>query len=148
MAAALGWLTVIALGLSAGALLAEGAVLVPFWRSAEPRTFLDWYAEHAGLLFRFFAPLEIGSAILAVAAALLHGIRRRPAWALAAALSLLVLLAFPVYFEDANASFASGSLAPEAVGDALATWARWHWGRTGLMLVAFATAVSALRQRS
>jgi hypothetical protein len=50
-------LATIALGLSAGALLAEGAVLVPFWRSLQPESFLAWYRENAALLLRFFGPL-------------------------------------------------------------------------------------------
>ena len=58
-----------ALGLAAGALLAEAAVLVLYWRSLEATQFLDWYSAHAGLLFRFFAPLEITAALLALAAA-------------------------------------------------------------------------------
>ncbi len=34
-------LAVIALGLSAGAMLTEGAVLVPYWRSLPPDSFLS-----------------------------------------------------------------------------------------------------------
>ena len=62
MANALTVLTTIALGLSAGALVTEGAVLIPSWRSLQPDRFLAWYREHARLLFKFFGPLEIVAA--------------------------------------------------------------------------------------
>jgi hypothetical protein len=38
-------LAVLALGLAAGAVLTEAAVLVPFWRSLPPESFLGWYRE-------------------------------------------------------------------------------------------------------
>ena len=46
-------LAVIALGLMAGALLAEAAILVPFWRALPAASFLKWYREHGALLLRF-----------------------------------------------------------------------------------------------
>src|SRR6267378_2029146 len=52
-------LAAVALGLAAGATLAEGAVLVPFWRSLDPEAFLAWYRRYAALLLRFFGPLEV-----------------------------------------------------------------------------------------
>jgi hypothetical protein len=54
LARAAALLATTALGLSAGALLTEGAILVPFWRSLQPESFLGWYRQHAGLLQKFF----------------------------------------------------------------------------------------------
>ena len=88
MANALTVLTTIALGLSAGALVIEGAVLIPSWRSLQPDRFLAWYREHARLLFKFFGPLEIIAAGLAVATLALSWVAR------AAATQLLILSAF------------------------------------------------------
>ena len=59
------FLAQVALGISAGALLAEAKVLVPFWRGLEPSEFLAWYRKHADLLLRFFGPLEIVAAVVA-----------------------------------------------------------------------------------
>src|SRR5262245_25378869 len=64
-------LAAVGLGLSAGAMLTEGAVLVPWWRSMSPESFLGWYAANAARLFWFFGPLEMASALLAVAAGVL-----------------------------------------------------------------------------
>ena len=86
-------LAVLALGLSAGALVAEGAVLVPFWRSLQPESFLAWYRQHATLLLRFFGPLEIVAASLAVVAALVSWLGDEPASGLLAISAVLAVLA-------------------------------------------------------
>jgi len=61
LGSAAGVLATLALGVAAGAMLAEGAVLVPWWRSMPPEAFLRWYADNARRLFEFFGPLEIVS---------------------------------------------------------------------------------------
>jgi len=140
-------LATLSLGLSAGALLAEGAVLVPFWRGMTPASFLAWYRAHAELLFKFFGPLEIVAAGLTLAALAAHWLTGAASSAplfLAALLAVAVLLAFPLYFQKVNASFAAGTIAPERVADELRRWARWHWCRTGLGIGAFACAALAL----
>jgi hypothetical protein len=142
-------LAAVALGLSAGAMLAEGAVMVPYWRSLAPDTFLRWYAENGSRLLAFFGPLEIAGAVLALAAAALSGIRRAAGIGLlvvASALALAVLAPFPIYFRDVNASFAAATIAPDQVGEELARWAVWHWFRTVLGIGAFVAAVLAVRR--
>ncbi|MFA9472513.1 MAG: hypothetical protein ACERNK_18240, partial [Deltaproteobacteria bacterium] len=65
-------LGVLLLGLTAGAMLAEAAILVPYWRSLAPADFFDWYAAHASLLVDFYSPLEIASAVVALVCAVLY----------------------------------------------------------------------------
>jgi hypothetical protein len=128
--------------------VAEGAVLVPFWRSLRPEAFLAWYAAHAGLLLRFFGPLEVAGAALAIAALVLRWLAGAGGLALLGASALLavaVLAAFPLYFQRTNASFAAGTLAPDRVAGELRRWAAWHWARCGIAAGAFAAAVLALR---
>jgi hypothetical protein len=142
----LGPLAVIALGLSAGALLTEGGLLAPWWRAERPEVFLSWYAANTGRLFAFFAPLELGAGLLAVAAAFSH--RRRPGlwwFVLAALLAIGVMALFPVYFDQANRSFADGSVGVERLPEELARWAAWNWGRTAVAIAAFASAVLGVR---
>jgi hypothetical protein len=137
-------LAVIALGLAAGAMLAEGAVLVPYWRSLPPESFLAWYADNAARLFDFFGPLEIASTILAVAAAVLYLLRRRRGGAPLAASALLavaVLASFPLYFQEVNASFEARTIAVARVPEELARWAAWHCVRTAIGIAAFAAAL-------
>lgn len=140
------FLAAIALGLSAGALVAEAAVLVPFWRGMKPAAFYEWYRTHASLLLAFFGPLEVVAAVLAVVAAAANGVAAAPnriLFFMAAALALAVLATFPIYFRDVNARFAAGSIPHDRLPYELATWARWHQGRTiaavgafGLLLLA------------
>lgn len=140
---------VIALGLTAGALLAEGMVLVPYWQSLAPDAFLAWYGAHAALLFDFFGPLEISAAGLIIVAALMSGIQRNRGAGLliaAAVLAIAVLLTFPIYFKAANASFEAATLATDEVGVALQDWATWHWRRTLVAIGSFASALLGVRR--
>ena len=140
-------LATIVLGLSAGALVAEGAILVPFWQSLQPQSFLAWYREHARLLLRFFAPLEISAAGLTLAAVTLnwfHPVAATQLLVLSAFLAVAVLGAFPLYFQTTNASFAAGTITPARVPEELHRWARWHWTRTMLGVGAFILTLVAL----
>jgi hypothetical protein len=138
---------VLVLGLAAGAVAAEGAVLVPVWRSMPAQEFLAWYRKHGGLLLRFFGPLEAVAAAASVAAlAKSWGSDTSAAmlWTLAAGSSLAVLAAFPLYFQRVNASFTAATIATAAVPDELRRWAAWHWVRVALAVLAFLAAALAL----
>ena len=138
---------VIVLGVTSGALVTEGAVLVPFWRSLAPAAFLAWYRQHAALLFRFFGSLEIVATLVTLSALALrwHATGSLDGWlGVAVALCIAVLLVFPVYFQRVNTSFEKGTIATEDVGPELARWARWHWLRTAMALGAFVAALLAL----
>lgn len=147
MAAALGVCAAVALGLAAGALLTEGAVLVPWWQSLPPEAFLDWYATNAARLFNFFGVVEIAASVLAVAAAALYRFHRGGGglFVAAAGLAVAVLSFFPLYFEQVNADFAAGTVELEAVAGELALWAAWHWARTIVGVAAFVAALLAVR---
>ncbi len=143
-------LAVVALGISAGALITEGEVLVPYWQSLPPSDFLSWYRDNAALLFNFFGPAEIVAAVLATVAALMFAIKRFQGFSwliLAAVLAYAVLVAFPLYFKDVNASFASGTIPLDNIEGELERWATWHWSRTMLALTAFVSAVLGLESR-
>src|SRR6266403_76153 len=87
-----------------------------------PESFLGWYREHASLLQRFFGPLQIAAfALAAVAAALRWFVRgsASPFLVLATLLAFAVLVAFPLYFERVNGSFAAGTIAPVRVPEEL-----------------------------
>lgn len=144
-------ITVVALGISAGALITEGEVLVPYWQSLPPSDFLSWYHDNAGLLFNFFGPAEIVAAVLALTSALMFAVKRLQgsSWLIvAAAFAIAVLLAFPLYFKDVNASFAAGTIAVKDVAVELERWATWHWSRTVLALAAFVAAVLGVQPGS
>jgi hypothetical protein len=136
-----------ALGLAAGAMLAEGAVLIPWWRSLPPASFLRWYADNGWQLFAFFGPLEIASAGLSVAAGVLyrHQPGARGLFASSAVLAVAVLALFPLYFQQANASFETGSIPLDRVAGELERYAARHWGRVAIGVLAFGSAVLGVR---
>lgn len=136
-----------ALGLSAGANLTEAVLYVPYWRLMPPADFLAWFAVNEPHLVAFFGPLQAATAALALAAAGYHAyLRRRGAamFAVAAALSVSVLLLFFVYFRDVNAAFVAGTVAADAVPTELARWGAWHWLRTAVGTAAFVAALVAI----
>ena len=144
--AALQFLSVASLGIFVGAMLTEGFVLVPYWRSLPPADFFAWYAANDQRLLGFFGPLTAVTAVLAVAAAvsaLWAGHPGRWLALLAAVLSVVVVSTFFVYFEQANASFAAASIDAAAVATELARWAAWHWVRTALSVIALFFAMAA-----
>jgi len=142
------YLAVAALGIFAGAMLTEGGVLVPFWRSLAPGEFLRWYAANCGRLLAFFGPVTSMSAVLALLAALASLWDGHPGrwWATTAAvLALVVAATFFVYFEQANTSFEQGTIAVDAVPAELARWSSWHNVRTALSVAALAASLLSLR---
>ena len=140
-------LSAASLGLFAGAMLTEGGVLVPYWRSLAPAEFFAWYAANAKRLQGFFGPLTTVTALLALAAAFGSLWESHPGrWLalLAAAISVAVVSTFFLYFQKANASFSAASLSVDEVAAELTRWATWHWWRTGLSFVALAAAILSL----
>jgi hypothetical protein len=142
------FLSAAGLALFVGALLTEAMVLVPMWRTLQPKDFFTLHAAHAHLLYSFFAPLTVSATLLSVVAAITSFVTERPlstASAVAAVLALVMFSTYGLYFHRANASFAEASITDEALPAELARWASWHWFRTGVGLVALASALLALR---
>ncbi len=138
----------LALGVFAGGMLTEGCVLAPLWRSLTPNEFLAWYALNGQRLHAFYSPLTSVAVLLAIVAAALsmrEGSRRRWSTSLAALCATAAAASFFVYFADANASFAHGTLSAEQVGPELSTWATWHWSRSVLVFTSAALAVFSVR---
>ena len=136
------------LALFVGALLTEAMVLVPMWRALQPQDFFTLHAAHAHRLYAFFAPLTVGSTLLAVVAAVTSVATERPlssAAVVAAVLTLVILSTYILYFRRANASFADASITHEDLPAELSRWASWHWFRTTVGLIALASSLLALR---
>lgn len=132
----------VALGLFAGSLLTEGAVLVPYWRRMPHADFMRLHGDVGPSLFRYFAPLTT----LAVALSVVVAVREGVLWSgrtVAAALCVGALLTFFAYFKRANAAFAAGTLSESELGPELTRWSAWHWLRTVAVIGAFAAAVGA-----
>ena len=62
-------LAVASLGIFFGAMLTEGLVLVPYWRSLPAEAFYSWYGANDKRLLGFFGPLTWLAALSALAGA-------------------------------------------------------------------------------
>ena len=135
------------IGLLVGALLAEGAIFIPYWRSLPADTFYSLHKEYGPRLYRFFAPLTIVPSSLSVAAAGLSlwtaDAGRWPTLG-ACLLFICVLATYAGYFKQANARLATASLSATELASALARWESWHWARVVLGILAFAMALIAI----
>jgi hypothetical protein len=140
-------IAVIALGISAGAMLAEGAVLVPYWRAMPAGDFLRWFADNEPRLVAFYGPLEMTAAALTLLAAAVYGARGRPGagWlAVSALLVVGVLALYPIYFRAANGRFVAGTIDGAGVAAELARWSSWQCLRVSMGIGALVAAVAAL----
>ncbi len=131
------------LGLLAGSLLLEGAVLVPFWKTLKPEEFFAFHPIFGQQLFRYFAPLTVLAGIMPASSALWSG-GSNIGLNISAAASLITLSFFPLYFKRANAAFSNGLVSAEALSDRLAQWGKMHNLRTMIAMAAFGSAVLGL----
>jgi hypothetical protein len=138
-----------ALGVSAGAMLTGGVVLVPYWRASVPAEFLAWFGANSQRMVSFYGPLQLLSAFLAIAAAIASiraGAPDRVPAAVSAILAIAVFVPYFLYFQQANASFASSTIETADVPAELARYALRQWVRIGLGLAAFGASLLALRK--
>ena len=134
------------LGLLAGALLAEGALLVPYWRTLSPDQFYALHPTYAPRLYRFYAPLTIAAplaALVSAGLALVAGDHVAATWA-AALLALALVACYGLFFKRANEDFARRAVPAGELAAALARWAAWHRARVVIAMLAFACSLLAL----
>jgi hypothetical protein len=101
------------LGLFVGALLAEGALFVPYWKTLKAEVFFSLHKEYGPRLYRFFAPLTISATFLAVVTAVVCvATQQNGRWATAVAgiLGTTMIGIYFLYFQTANAKFAVGQI--------------------------------------
>ncbi len=140
-------LTSLILGLFVGSLLTEGAILVPYWRTLEPKVFLELHPTLGPKLYRYFAPLTITATMLPVTTTgvcLWTGSTTLWLSIITAVLVLVILGIYFMYFKAANTSFETGSVGIDGLPAELQRWANWHWLRTVLGIVAFFISLLAL----
>ncbi len=140
-------LTAAFLGLLVGALLAEDALLIPYWRTLSPKSFYALHPTYGPLLYKFFAPLTIaGPSSALFSAALACAVSASGQWySLATAvLSCLIIGIYVIYFKDTNDAFSKAAIAEDALAAELARWAAWHRRRTVIGVIAFVLALMAI----
>lgn len=133
-------LSTLALGLFAGSLLTEAMILVPYWRRMKASEFFELHGSLGPNLFRYFAPLTSIAVGLSVALAVVAGTGNIP-WLISAALCLVALAIFFIYFRVANNRFATHDLEESALSGELKKWSSWHWLRTALVIIALGASI-------
>ena len=137
----------LALGLLAGSLLTEAVILVPYWRTMDPKEFLSLHGTLGPRLYGYFAPLTILATIIPVLAALMplilgapfHWLHLVPGF-----ITLIMLAIYFAYFKGANDSFKSGAVGVDGLAKELNNWATWHWIRVVLVIAAFIVSLRVL----
>jgi hypothetical protein len=140
-------LSAVLTGLLAGGMILVEVVLLPFWRSASPAEFRDWFTAHSGRIRGLMVPLGAGTgtAVAAsVVAQLAEGRRSAPASVAAALATAGVIGITATVNEPANRQFTAGTLTDPQTSELLGRWAWWHHLRVVLGLAAAVGACSAL----
>lgn len=135
------------LGLLAGALWAEGALLVPYWKTLKADEFYRLHPEYAPRLFRFFAPITALAPALALATACLAWyIQAEARWLLGitAVLANSLVLIYFLYFKKTNFAFSIAAVTAADLPDELNRWQNWHQLRVAICMLAFACGIAAL----
>lgn len=144
---ALQLLTVALLGLLAGALWAEGGLLVPYWKTLKATEFYRLHPEYAPRLFRFFAPITaIAPAVALAAACLAWYMQAEARWlsSLTALLANTLVVIYFVYFKHTNSAFSRAAIAAENLPAELNRWQNWHRLRVVVCLMAFLLSILSL----
>lgn len=130
----------LALGLLVGSLLTEAMILVPYWRSMEPKEFLVLHGSLGPRLYTYFAPLTILSTLVPVFSvfmSMMLGTTYHWLSLVPAIITLVMLAIYFGYFKGANNKFKTGSIEVDGLPKELAKWANWHWVRVILGVGAF-----------
>lgn len=140
-------LSCLLLGLLVGSLLTEAMILVPYWRTMDATEFLRLHSTMGPKLYIYFAPLTIAATVAPVTAALAtfaFGTTTHWLSLVPASLVLTMLAIYFHYFQGANDSFKTGTVGADGLAAELEKWARWHWLRVALGLLAFFTSLLVL----
>lgn len=143
------FVTTLVLGLTAGAMLTEASIIVPFWLRLNPDEFFTWYTKNQASLVDYYTLLEVSTLLLTLVSLIVLQIQKSSGglWmGISFLFSLFVILTFFIFFKDANAKFNSGPIANEAFIDTIQRWGNWQWIRVGLGSVAFITSLVFLQK--
>lgn len=126
-----------------GAMILIAMVIVPFWQSAEPQSFLDWFSTYGHIIGKIMIPLGPGVLILAIITFFLST-ENKILWGLTIVFLIANILYFPIYYLPTNHSFAAQTIEVAKVSGELSTWLNLHWQRVFFAIAALTTSVLAM----
>ena len=137
-----------ALGIFLGAQIAEGMLIVPYWKRLSPEQFFTLHKNYGPKLYLFFAPLTIAATFLPLLYAIYSFGFSDGCVSMEKILLTVSVLGFfssyYLYFKKANRQFFKRTIADEKLPVALITWEKWHWTRVGFASIAFICALLLL----
>ena len=139
-------LAIIGSAMFAGVMLAIGVILGGYWKNLPPAEFLDWFAQHSGLVMRAI-PLVVAPTLIGLVGAFWYDSKKPAArWLWLASLAcIVVVLGFTItYFMPINTAFASKVVAIDQVAAMLESWLLLHNIRIALALAASVLGILAI----
>ncbi|MFK8102820.1 MAG: hypothetical protein AB8G15_09860 [Saprospiraceae bacterium] len=136
-----------ALGIFLGAQIAEGALLVPYWKALPPKDFFDLHQRYGKKIYLFFAPLTIIATLLPLSTltyGVLMNISIQVPMMLMGIFTLLFFSTYYLFFKRANQAFAMASISHEELPAAITKWGNWHWTRIFFEFLAFVCSIISL----
>ena len=115
-----------------GSQIAEGCLLVPYWKTLSTTEFYEYYAKFGPAIGHFFTVLTIVAALIPLSYSIYCYSKKSAALkylVMSTCLAILFVAVFYVYFKDANQQFYDSAFTAEQLKSELVTWGRWHWVR-------------------
>lgn len=121
-----------------GSQIAEGVILVPYWKSMSADAFYTFYSEFGGRIGMFYTILTISAALVSIIISIYCFRTKSVAfkYALITSLTMMLVIAiFYYYFIGANSLFYEALLSLSQLKNELKIWEIWHWARVGIEFI-------------
>ncbi len=136
-----------------GSQIAEGCLLVPYWKSLSATEFYTYYSKFGPAIGKFFTILTITAVLIPIAVSIYCYSNKSSAlkYSLASTFfAVLIIVLFYVYFKDMNQQFYDSAFNSQQLKAELISWGNWHWLRVifeFLSLIFLILALNILLQR-
>ncbi|ADR21689.1 hypothetical protein MATR_06780 [Marivirga tractuosa] len=123
-----------------GAQIAEGCLIVPYWKKLSPEEFFDFFSTNGYKLKKFYAPLTIIATLSTLCVVAFFIFKRSEELLIVLVMGSSTLCFFSTYFvffKNANESFSEKSISHKDLASELRRWGNWHWTRVAFESIAF-----------
>ncbi|MEO1516579.1 MAG: hypothetical protein AAFV95_16250 [Bacteroidota bacterium] len=131
-----------------GTQVAEGALLVPHWKSMSSDEFYEYYAQFGPMIARFYTILTIAAALIPVLVGGYCFYKKSAALSYSLVsifLSVAFIAFFYIYFKGTNQQFYEAAFGPEQLQAELIIWGYWHWTRVLIEFLALLFLILSLQ---
>jgi len=128
------------LGIFLGTQIAEGCLIVPYWKKLSSEQFFDFYSAYGHKLHKFYAALTIIatlSTLCTVAFFLFKGSEELLLLLMMCSSTFIFFSTYFMFFKKANKRFVEKSIPDKDLPSELRRWGKWHWVRVAFEFMAF-----------